>query len=303
MENDSGELGSGDYTNLNGELINEYEVTRYASAIAGAGYERLHDNDFPTIDGESPVWDIGTRLRPDPDSYVLLTYGHHYLKSDFAGELEWQLSDLTNVYAAYTDSITNSQQSIIGNTEASQVGPGGADSGVSFSQSTLIGTLDDQTLSAGGAGTGSPLGVPLTDINNALPLQNGLFRDKSFRATARTLLDGDSLSLTAYYLQSTQLTAVGLSSSEVGQVDTTEAGTLIWNRPLSPDLTGQLSAGYSHLNLDNADLYNTSVGLTQVLSESLSIVLRYDLIYREAHPNAGGYLQNAVTIGLHKTFE
>ncbi|MGH6878580.1 MAG: hypothetical protein ACREHV_14555, partial [Rhizomicrobium sp.] len=105
-ENDSGEFEGGDYTNYNGELMNEYEVTRYASAIGGAGYERLHDSDSPEINGDDPVWDIGTRLRPNPDSYALLTYGRHDLKSDFAGELWWQLSDLTNIYAAYTDSIT-----------------------------------------------------------------------------------------------------------------------------------------------------------------------------------------------------
>jgi hypothetical protein len=304
MENDSGALGSGDYTNLDGELINEYEVTRYASAILGAGYEQLHDSDSPEIDGEDAIWDIGTRLRPNPDSYVLLTYGRHDLKSDFAGELWWQLTDLSNVYAAYTDSISDSQQSVTGNDSVSQVGPDGASAGVNFNQSTLIGTLDDPTLNAGpGEAGGSPLGVPLTDINNALPLQNGLFRNKSFRSTARTTIDDNSLSLTVYYLQSTQLTPTGSFNSQVGQMDTTAGGIFSWSRAFAPDLSGFMSAGYNHSNQGDADIYNGTLGLTQILSQSLSVVLRYDFIYRDAHPSTSGYLQNVITIGLHKTFD
>jgi uncharacterized protein (PEP-CTERM system associated) len=304
-ENDSGTAGSGDYTNLSGELINEYEVTRYASAISGAGYEQLRDNDFPKIDGEGPTWDIGTRLRPDPDSYVLLTYGRHDLKSDFAGELWWQVSDRSNVYAAYTDSISNSQQSVTGYDSISQVGPDGATAGVSFNQSTLIGTLDDRTLNAGpgGQGSGSPLGVPLADINNALPLQNGLFRNKSFQSSARTQIDDNPLSLTVYYLQSTQLTPTGFSNSQVGQVETSTGGIFSWFRELGPDLSGLASAGYNHSNQGNADVYNGTIGLTRTLSQSLSVILRYDVIYRDAHPSTGAYLQNVITIGLHKSFD
>jgi hypothetical protein len=305
MENDSGALGSGDYTNLDGELINEYEVTRYASAIFGAGYEQLRDNDFPQIDGEDPIWDIGTRLRPNPDSYVLLTYGRHNLKSDFAGELWWQLTDLSNVYAAYTDSISNSQQAVTGNDSVSQVGPDGAAAGVNFNQSTLIGTLDDPVLNAGPGeqAGGSPLGVPLTDINNALPLQNGLFRNKSFRSTARTTIDDNPLSLTIYYLQSTQLTPIGgVFNDQVGQTETSAGGILSWSRPFTPDLSGLMSAGYNHSNQGDAGIYNGTLGLTKILSQSLSIILRYDLIYRDAHPSTSGYVQNVITIGLHKTF-
>lgn len=303
-ENDSGTLGSGDYTNLDGELINEYEVTRYASAISGAGYEQLRDNDFPQIDGEDPIWDIGTRLRPDPDSYLLLTYGRHDLKSDFAGELWWQLSDRTNVYAAYTDSISNSQQSVTGNSSVSQVGPDGASSGVNFNQSTLIGTLDDQTLNAGPGeqAGGSPSGVPLSDINNALPLQNGLFRNKSFRSTARTTIDDNPLSLTVYYLESTELTPSGPFNSQVGQTETATGGILSWSRAFTQDLSGLMSAGYSHSNQGDAGTYNATLGLTETLSQSLSVILRYDFIYRDAHPSTGGYLQNVITIGIHKTF-
>jgi uncharacterized protein (PEP-CTERM system associated) len=244
-------------------------------------------------------------LRPNPDSYILLTYGRHDLKSDFAGELWWQLTDLSTVYAAYTDSIANTQQSLTGNDSVSQVGPDGAAAGVNFNQSTLIGTLDDPILNAGPGGQagGSPLGVPLTDINNALPLQNGLFRNKLFRSTARTTIDDNNpLSLTIYYLQSTQLTPTGSFNSQMGQTETTAGGIFSWSRPLTPGLSGLMSAGYNHSSQGNADIYNGTLGLTQILSQSLSVVLRYDFIYRDAHPSASGYLQNVITIGLHKTF-
>jgi uncharacterized protein (PEP-CTERM system associated) len=305
-ENDSGASGSGMYTNLNGELINEYEVTRYLSAIGGAGYERLHDDAFSNIDGEGAVWDIGMRLRPNADSHLILTYGRHNIKSDFAGELRWDVTDLTTLYAAYTDSITNSQASVLGSTDASQMGPDGAVSGVAFDQSTLIGTLDDSALNegpGGGESVASPFGVPLADINDALPLQNGLFRDKSFRATGRSTIEQNTLSLTIYHAQTTQLTRNGLFGTPVGQVNTSDGAIFSWSRTLVPGVSGTASLSYTRSGFDNSNLFNTTFQLTKELSRSFSIVLRYDLIHRDANANTNSFLQNAVTIGLHKTLD
>jgi uncharacterized protein (PEP-CTERM system associated) len=306
MENDNGtgEEGSGDFTRATGEAINEYEMTRFASAIFGGGYERLHDSEFRDVDGEGPVWDVGTRWKPNANSYFLLTYGRHDLRNDFAGEMSWRLTDLSSVYAAYTDSITNSQQSIIGSNGASQLGPDGAASGVTVDQSTLIGTLDDPTLNAGPGedSGGSPLGTPLTDANAYMPLQNGLFRVKALSATARSQAGINSFSLTAYRSESTQLTGVGAFSTLVGQVELTRGIIFSWQRPLSADLSGYSSLGYSHSELGGSELYSASLGLTKTLTDSLSAVARYDFFYHNAHPSTIGYVQSAVTIGLHKTF-
>lgn len=315
-ENDSG--GTGDFTRFRGELINEYELTRFASLIGGGGYERLHDNTFSVVNGDDPVWDVGTRLRPNADSYALLTYGHHDLRSDFAGELVWRLTALTNIYAAYTDAITNAQQMLLANNDTSELGPEGTVTHVTFDESTLIGTLDDELLGAP-PGTGglslSPFGIPVTDLNNTIPLDNGLFRIKSLRASGNSTFENSPIVLTFLRLDSTRLTGLD-AFAQAGDIDVTNGAILTWKPALNRMLSGYVSLRYYHSDVTSqqpefffyktvttvSNNYGVSLGLTQILSDSLTAVLRYDLTYHEPDNNVPGSLQNALTLGLHKTF-
>jgi hypothetical protein len=314
-ENDSGALGSGDFTRDRGELVNEYEVTRSTSIIGGAGYERLHDNEFPDVDGEGLVWDVGGRVRPNADSYVLLTYGNHDLRSDFAGELVWRLTPLSDIYAAYTDSITNGQQVLIASNDASELGPEGSLTHVSFDQSTVIGTLDDALLNAapGGGASASVFGVPLADLNNALPLENGLFRVKAVRASAHSLFENAPLILTVLHVERTQLTSAGQFGGSVGRVETSQGAILSWHPELTKDLFGVASLTYEHVNLGDeqsflfnnptdSDHYGAGLGLSWAITKTLAGVVRYDFIYRESHPSSINSYDNILTIGLHKVF-
>ncbi len=281
-----------------GELINEYEITRSASLIGGAGYEYLHDQDVPVIDASGAVWDIGGRLRPNPDSSVLVDYGHHDGKSDLAGEVVWRLTSLTDIFAAYTDSLTSSQQFQIGNVLGSSLAPGGAVSGVTFEQNPLIGVLDDTALNDEPAEAGLvPLGIPIATSGNYSPLQNGLFRIKSFSASGRSLLIGDPIVLTLYDVEDDSLTPELAPSSSVDGVN------LSWSPGLSPQLSGLALLGYSRQRgAFEASDYNAAVGASYRLSDTLSLNLRYDFIRQESAQGLGGYLQNAVTIGLHTSF-
>jgi uncharacterized protein (PEP-CTERM system associated) len=315
QENDSGSTGSGDFTRDRGEAINEYELTRSFSVIGGAGYERLHDEEFPNIDGEGLVWDIGARIRPNADSYALLTYGRHDLKDDFAGELVWRVSPLTNIYGAYTDSITNGQQTLIAGNDASELGPEGTTTHLTFDESTVIGTLDDALLNAspGAGGSESLLGVSQSDINNALPLENGLFRVEAFRATARTLFDNNPINLTVLHIERTQLTDAA-SFGQIGRVETSNGVILSWHPTLTNRLTGLASIRYERVDLGedqplfygiptNSDDYGAALGLTWIISGTLSGIARYDFVYRQAHSSSDSSYENALTIGLRKTFD
>jgi uncharacterized protein (PEP-CTERM system associated) len=297
-EENSGNSAAGVLEMANGELINEYEITRWAALIGGAGYEYLHDDQVPIINGDNPVWDFGGRLKPNPDSSLLLVYGHHSGKSDFAGEFAWRLTPFTDLYAAYTDTFSTVQQSVISNSADSVLGPEGAVSGVSFDQSTIIGVLDDTALSGAPVGGVLPIGDPLEGISNYAPLQDGLFRTKILKATGRSIVDADSIVLTAYYVQQISLTPLFVPSSS------TEGGNLTWSTELSRPLSVLATVGYAHITeRQRADLYSGALGATYQLSGTLSLVARYDFIYRRAEPSSGGYLQNAVTIGLHKAFD
>ncbi len=298
-EDDAGASASGDFKKANGELINEYEITRSASIIAGGGYEILRDQEVPVVDGQGPIWDVGARFRPDIDSSILLVYGHHDGKSDLAGEVEWRLTARTDVYAEYTDSLSSTQQTLISNDAGSVLGPMGAVTGITFDRSTLIGVLDDTALNAqpGNISAFAPNGIPLATSNDYVPLLNGLFRAKTLSASGRTLVNEDPVVLTAYHIQDISLEPFVVPSSA------SEGGTLSWSPGLSPNLSGLVVIGFSHLTgAEQADVYNAAVGATYLLSDSLSIVMRYDFIRHQADPSSGGYIQNAVTLGLHKSF-
>jgi hypothetical protein len=295
-EDNAGSSPSGNFEIANGELINEYEVTRYASLIAGGGYEYLHDPEVPIVDGQGEVWDFGGRLRPDADSYVLLVYGHHDRKSDFSGELAWHLTPSMNFYASYTDSLSTLQQSVVASTAGSVLGPGGAVTGVNFDQSPIIGVLDDTLLNAapGAQGEIAPVGVPLGTGINSTPAVNGIFRSKILSGSANWVFDGNPIALTAYDVQQISLTPLVVPSFAA------EGGDLSWSPQLWERLTAFALVGYAHeLGGLSGDLYNGAVGANYSISDTLTLDVRYDIIRREG---TGGFLQNAVTLGLHKTF-
>jgi uncharacterized protein (PEP-CTERM system associated) len=289
---------AGTFENSNGELISEYEITRSTSLIGGAGYEYLHDQDIRAVDGHGEVWDIGGRLRPNPDSSILVDYGRHDRKSDFAGELTWRLTPLTDIYGAYTNSLMSSQEFLIGNVLGSALGPEGAVSGITYDQNPLIGVLDDAALNDEPAQTGlAPVGIPLATSGNYSPLQNGLFRIKAFSASGRTLVEDNPIVLTIYDVQDISLTPQLAPSSS------SEGVNMSWAPGLSPRLSGLALVGYGRQNGATQDsVYNAALGASYLLSESLSLVARYDFVRRNAAPSSEGYLQNAVTIGLHKSF-
>ncbi len=299
MEDDSGNAISGDLQTANGELINEYEVTRSASLIGGAGYESLHDPDVPDVNGQGAVWDLGARVRPNADSYALLLYGRHDRISDFAGEVAWRLTPYTDLYASYSDSLASLQQSIATNNAGSVLGPNGAITGTSYDQNPVIGVLDDSILNGmPGQDAGLvPLGVPVGSANNTTPLENGLFRTKLLSSSARTIFDGDPIVLTVYDVRQISLTPQFSPSSSA------EGGNLSWSREFSESLSGSVLLGYAHdTGVEGGDSYNGSVGANYRISDSTGVDLRYDYIRRLAGGGAPGYVQNAITLGLHKYF-
>ncbi|HTW30831.1 MAG TPA: hypothetical protein VMD76_04080, partial [Candidatus Sulfotelmatobacter sp.] len=298
-EDNAGNSASGNLQIANGELINEYEVTRWASLIGGAGYEDLHDPEVPVVDGQDAIWDFGGRVRPNEDSYALLLYGRHDEISDFAGEVAWRLTPITDFYAAYTDSLATQQQSVIATNAGSVLGPAGAVSGINFSQSTIIGVLNDSVLNGTpGSDTGlAPMGIPVGTSNNLTALQNGLFRSKILSGSARMIMDSSSLVLTAYDSRQISLTPLYVPSSSG------EGAQLSWSTAFSPRLNGVAVAGYTReTGFGAGDVYNIAIGGTYLITDSLALQLRYDLIRRDGEPSSTGYLQNAVTLGLHKFF-
>ncbi len=115
---DTGAIGI--YRHNTALWINEYQFTRSFSLIGSGGYEQAFDKKVTLFRIDEAIGSGGFRYRPNADSSILLTYGRYDGATDFAGEAMFRLTPFTAVYAAYTDSITTSQQSLISNNATFQ---------------------------------------------------------------------------------------------------------------------------------------------------------------------------------------
>jgi uncharacterized protein (PEP-CTERM system associated) len=297
-----------DYINERGQIINAYALTRSLAVIGAIGAERLHDYNAPRIDGEDAIWSLGARYLPNADSYALLTYGRNDLKSDFAGELAWRITPLTSLYTDYTDSVITAQQLAISNNNVSELGPSGTFTHVAFAESPVLSTLDDPLLNSGPPGSGNQtaaIGLPLTELNNALPLENGLFRIKALRATLSTQILDNNFDLTYIKYDQTEL------AGHTPFTDTTQVAILSWHRFLSPDVLALIDVrvgnenGPESASLPSAstDRYGTTLDLDWEITEGLAGRLRYDFIYHDTHPSSVSADEEVLSVGLYKTFD
>jgi len=288
----------GTFLRSTNQVINEYQLTRSISLIGAGGWEWLQDRYHPLVTGQGATWEVGGRWQPNANSSILVLWGHHDLKTDIEGEMQYRLTPFTSIYVAYTDSIGTAQQSLIANNEASQLNPAGPVSGISFNQSPTLGMLNDAALaSAGDTDTvGVPLGIPLDDVENFTPLENDIFRTKLLRGIIYSNLGDSPVALTVYNAQQFSLT--GGTPPET----TTRGATVSWTPTLSEDLFAFLEGGVNYIDTDHGNTYNFGLGGHYLLSGSLSLGMRYDFVYRTARPYTGGYIQNAVTVSLNKDF-
>lgn len=288
----------GTFLRSTNQVVNEYQLTRSISLIGAGGWEWLHDKYHPLVTGQGATWEVGGRWQPNANSSILVLYGHHDLKTDIEGEMQYRLTPFTSFYVAYTDSIGTAQQSLIANNEASQLNPAGPVSGISFNQSPVLGILNDAALAAAGDPdtVGVPLGIPLADVENFTPLENDIFRTKLLRGIVYTNLGDSPIALTVYNAQQFSLT--GGTPPET----TTRGANVSWTPTLSEDLFAFVQGGVNYIDIDRGNIYNAALGGHYLLSPAISIGLRYDFIYRTARPYTGGYIQNAVTLSLNKNF-
>ncbi|HEX3653505.1 MAG TPA: hypothetical protein VHU18_11855 [Rhizomicrobium sp.] len=299
-DTDTGNIFSGDLKRASAEWINEYEITRALSGIFGGGYEDVSDSSVQTANNKGAIWDIGARMKPNADSYVLLVYGHHDGFTDFAGELAWRITPRTDVYVEYSDSLTTAQQNIASGNAGALLAPDGAVTAITYNQNPLIGVLDDSLLN-GGPGSDAilpALGIPIGAENNLTPLQDGLFRARQVSGSARWLADADQLVLTGYYVDNQSLTPLETPSSTIS------GGTFSWSHNLAPRLTGQAQVAYGQISgTEDANLYQFAAVANYLASDTISLSLRYDLIWHKAIGDGQGYVQNAVTLSIHKSFD
>ena len=274
-------------------MLNEYAITRQVSGIAGVGYEKLTNPRFPQLEGEGVTFDGGARWRPNPDSSIMVLYGRHDLKSDIAALVQYTYSPTTTLYGSYTDSISSTQRGLAGNNLNSGLGADGPFVGNGF------GFYDNPATDQLGDTFGS--GIPLGLANGFLSAQNDFYRLKAFRSHLRTEIDGEPITFTAFYVDSTSLTGL----RQPPQV-TTEGSYVSWLPYLGQDYTGLVQLGYRHERPNQGEIVNFAAGVNRRFG-AVFATLRYDFIDNLGNTSlpgksVGGYVVNSLTLRLRMTF-
>jgi uncharacterized protein (PEP-CTERM system associated) len=269
------------------ELLGRYAVTREVAVLLGGGYEDLSYGGTAPTDLSKPIWTVGVRIAPNPDSLIIVTYGYRdgfyapYVSGNFA------IGVRTRVFGTYSERLGNSTVQI-GNDLLSAL------------TVDALGNLVDGTTGAALPGiVGNPLLAP----------QNSISRIKTGSIGISQSWERDTISLTGYYSDTVPVT------SQPGTVGFAQKGYTVglsWARELTPHLTGVASASYGRTEsagAGNGENYTASLALSQELAPGLFGTLQY--IYRASNggltPTARGFTsgdvtQNMAIFGLRQSF-
>ena len=304
--------GAGAYHNAHRNLLSldvGYAISRTVTLVAGTGYQDLRYSGTPGYRVNAPIWNVGVRLTPEPDSTITVGYG----RKDGANSLYLNAATAptarTRVYARYSQGLSTDaegQQDLL--------------------QSTTIGSTGLLTDTA----TGAPVGSTSAQFGT----QNGLYRLRSFSLSSTLLLNRDSFSVSVSNEDRTNISAVtfgpGVNNGllpvlPAGSSSNGTFGTLSWQHELTPVMTFSASGTYGITNYSNlgGTSGNGSTGgngstrqtslqaqaaLSYQFTETLSGSVRY--LYTERNSNQpqtlfgtqGNLVQNTLLAGLRKSF-
>lgn len=267
-----------------------YIVNSKVSLLGGVGLEDIEDTDLDS-QPSGLTWNAGFALRPSSRTSARLTYGKRDGTDSFDFEGSHQLSTRTSITASYSESIETSQQQTIGDLSFLVPITPAAAAALGFPPGTTLVDLR----------TGAPLTTAqgLDIQNGAFGLEEDTFRQKSFR-----------LNLSGSRRRNTFNGGLFWEEREFEFTDRVESaygGNFGMSRTLSQRLNGNFSFAYTHT--DNGDLVERSedeisgsTGLSYQVRNDIRANLTYSLTFRKVNNSPEDLMENAVTLGLTKTF-
>lgn len=257
-----------------------YALTRQVALLAEGGYEDQHYGGTRPLDIQGPIWSVGVRLTPGPDSILILRYGRRNGYESFSLDASVYVGVRTRVFATYAD----------------QLGTPGQLAG-----DLLSGASFDAYGNPVSGLTGAPLAAPFG--SSLLATQSSLQRVKRATAGISQAWPRDTITLFSSYEDRSPLT------SEPGTVGFAQKGYFVgltWGRALTPVLNGFASVRYGRTEsptaLGASDVYGLSLGLSQELAPGLFGSLRYLYANRGSDFDSGRAVQNTVVLALRKFF-
>lgn len=282
-----------------------YAVTRTITALVGFGYQDLRFGGAPGVRINEPIWSVGGRITPDPDSTITVSYGHRDGFNAAVVDGAYSPTARTRVFVRYSTGLTTDAEEQQNLLQSTNVGP--------------TGLLVD-----------SVTGAPVTSSSGAFGTQNGLYRLRRFSITGLFVLPRDALSVGLAQDDRTSVSATtasaGVAAAPAGSSNSGIIGTVSWQHELTPALTSSASISYgleSNGSVGGAAsqgsprTIQTSVALNYIFTQTLTGNVRYSFVDRSGgsaqttqfnsspfgYGQAGQNLtENLLLAGLRKSF-
>jgi uncharacterized protein (PEP-CTERM system associated) len=263
-----------------------YVVNRSLSVFASGGHEDITYSGFGAQSIHDLTWSLGGTITPNADSSLTVSYGHQNGFDSFSANGYYALTARTQLTVTYGSTLGTQLQNI-------------------QNQLNLATTNGSGTLV--NAQTG---GNQLFASNNALAVQNGVFRTDTLTVGSTTTLDRDIISLNLLLTKQTS------SGNTVASNSQSKTANVNWLHQMRPDMT--ISAAFSYAIQDQTAGVisavnpgnNTSIAASLVyqwqISETVTGSLQYSFFDRQATTSSAtsnfDFYQNLIILGISKRF-
>jgi uncharacterized protein (PEP-CTERM system associated) len=273
-------------------LINRlgYTVSQPVELFGELGAERLRYGGIPPTSIDDMVWGIGTTLTPNPDSTLTLAYGHKQGVTGLQADGSYALTARTRISVRYSTGIQSDLEQIANQLDLADV-------------NQLGNAVDSQT------------GAPLFIGTGGFGAQSSLSSVKNLTLTANTVLDRDQISLSVVLTQETTLANAPPGTvpvnplappiTPVGSTSNGKSAVLSWIHQVNEGLTLNGSLSYSATDFAGTGNFRSigaNAGLQYVLSETVSLNVRYSYFKRYSPVPGQDIYQNLALVGISKQF-
>jgi uncharacterized protein (PEP-CTERM system associated) len=255
-------------------VATKFALDRTFAILSSFGYETIN-NPTLTQNDSGPIASLGVGIT-GTRSHLNLAYNYRYGGKFISTDGSYNLTQRLQFKISYNETVTTSQQQAITNVGGLSVTPQG-----------------------GFTSNGQPF-APVTSpsgVNSGVG--NAAYHDQKGQVTLTGAYDRSTFT---FGVQSeTQTTeTTGFKNNTIALVTT-------FAREMTPSTTFNVALNYTRTDqvqptsiLD--DTYDTSVGLTYALGPDLTATATYSLLYRQSTGPGQNITENALTVGLRKSF-
>lgn len=302
----SQETGTGAFQGARRDVVSYqagYAITRGIIALASIGWENIRYTGVGAPHYNDATWSVGTRLIPNADSTITVTYGHLNGATSVAVDASYAPTATVRLFATYS-------------------------AGVSSAAETLRDSLANASFDALGHPVDATTGAPLTPVSNFYGFNGTIYQSKNLSVTASWLLPRDAFQATISHQTQTPVGNTSTLLASGGGVTFTQGlattdgttGTLSWQHDLSPVTSTNMAVQYGVLHnatplvLSNGvltatgqqgldqTLFAVSAGVNWRMTRTLTSTLQYSYTSSDYANGLPGVASNLVVLGLRKTF-